>query len=64
MTTPVHAIRSLRWNYTWRGVWVYLRARNVNLWRARLKGRGWWLVLRYPALVVAQQMALAEGVID
>lgn len=62
MSTPVHAIRALRWNYRWRGVWIYLRARNVILWRAGIKGRGWWLVLRYPSFVVAHQLALAEGV--
>lgn len=62
MTTPVHAIRALRWNYRWSGVWVYLRAWNPNLRRAGFDGRGWWLVLRHPRYVVGEQMALAEGV--
>ena len=62
MTTPIHAIRALRWNYRWSGVWVYLRAKNVRQWDDDIRGRGWWQVLRHPSAVVAQQMAIAEGV--
>lgn len=62
MSTPVHAIRALRWNYRWRGVWCWLRSRRVVIpGRPPLIGRGWWLVLRHPSRVVALQDALASG---
>jgi len=59
MTSPIGAIYALRWNYRWSGVWIYLRANHRRPCRG---GPGWWLVIRYPSFVVAQQLALAEGV--
>ncbi|MCA1571979.1 MAG: hypothetical protein LC798_17040 [Chloroflexi bacterium] len=63
MTTPVHAVIALRWNYRWSGVWVWLKARRIQIPGHSVMGPGWWLVLRRPRLVVAYQLALAEGVI-
>lgn len=51
------AIRALRWNYRWRGVWIWLKGRK------RSTGlRGWQMVLRDPRGVIDQQRAAAEGV--
>lgn len=74
--SQVRAIRALRLNYRWRGVRVWLLARHWYRWTsqppymrvrcsqavATWTPRGWWLVLRYPSLVIASQTLLAEGV--
>lgn len=59
--TPLHAIRALRWNYRWRGVWVWLRARSLSI-PGHPERPGWWLVLAHPRRVWSYQMAIAEGV--
>lgn len=51
------AIRALRLNYRWRGVYRWLRGRH------RRSGlRGWQRVLRDPESVIREQHANAEGV--
>lgn len=58
MATPIDAVRALRWNYRWRGVWRWCRSRIP----AHGDRFGWWMVLAHPSQVVASQRALAEGV--
>lgn len=66
----LQALRSLRWNYTRKGVWVWLlqqqRHRVVrDITFARISfyatSRGWMRVLREPEKVTAEQHLLAEG---
>lgn len=63
MTTPIHAIRALRWNYRWSGVWMVLSARKITVPGHGVYGPGWWLVLRHPGLVADWQHAVAEGAV-
>lgn len=56
----VRAVKALRMNYRWRGVWVWLRA-DVSVPGTPFRGRGWKLVLRHPERVIDMQHALAEG---
>lgn len=63
VVSHVRAIRSLRWNYRWRGVWIWLRSPRVRLPGRGIEGRGWWLWLRHPVLVGDWGHAMAEGVI-
>jgi hypothetical protein len=53
----IDAIRALRLNYRWRGVWIWLRGRNQ-----RYGGRrGWRVLLTDPERVIRDQDAIAEG---
>lgn len=61
----IGAIRALRWNYRWSGVWVWLKARH-RLTSSHLREvylRGWVLVLVCPTAVRNSQHALAEGIV-
>jgi hypothetical protein len=58
LTLRLQALRSLRWNYRWRGVWAWLKGRHV-LADGR---RGWQMVLREPQRVIDWQAAIADGV--
>jgi hypothetical protein len=65
----LRALRSLRLNYRWRGVWVWLRAEisavhavGAYLDPCGARHRGWWWVVHEPKRVRAYQLALAEGV--
>jgi hypothetical protein len=54
------ALRALRWNYTRKGVWVWLVG-----WQEpgkRRHVRGYRRILSEPERVVAEQTAVAEGV--
>lgn len=51
------AVRSLRMNYTWKGVWLWLKGRKRSTGK-----RGITMVLRHPDKVIAQSEATAEGV--
>jgi hypothetical protein len=53
----ISAVRALRLNYTWRGVFVWLKGRKRSTGQ-----RGFVVVLRDPARVVIEQHAVAEGV--
>jgi hypothetical protein len=60
----LRALRALRWNYRWRGVLVWLRARHqyedgCAHWTI---ASGWWWLLHRPDLVYGEQLAIAEGV--
>jgi hypothetical protein len=52
----VAAIRSLRRNYTWKGVWIWLKGRKRSTGR-----RGITMVLLDPAKVIANSEAAAAG---
>jgi DnaJ-class molecular chaperone len=80
LITRFKALRSLRWNYTRKGVWVWLKGRQcwtcggegtIDGKRGRpvfcpaCKGspkRGWQRILSEPKQVLAEQTAVAEGV--
>lgn len=57
MTLRLKALRSLRWNYRWRGVWQWLIGRHYV---ADGNPRGWKLVLTDPQRVINWQTAAAE----
>lgn len=55
MRPRIEAIRALRMNYTWKGVYVWLRGRKRD-------GRhGWRLLWEDPEMVRYGQEAIAEG---
>ncbi|HXD26451.1 MAG TPA: hypothetical protein VN609_11000 [Propionibacteriaceae bacterium] len=59
MIIRLKALRSLRWNYTRKGVWFWLKGRHHV---AEGKPRGFVLILREPQRVIDWQTAAAEGV--
>lgn len=50
------AIRALRLNYRWAGVWVYLKGRQRSTGK-----RGWRMVLFHPTEVAQRMHAFADG---
>lgn len=65
MTLRLKALRSLRWNYTRKGVWFWLKGRQRLRYNAAgqlEEVRGWQRVLTEPEKVIAEQTAAAEGV--
>lgn len=89
MILHIRALRSLRWNYTWRGVYVWLRGMRLcghctgagyvlgpsrrhplnplvtigcPVCRSEMFVRGYQRILSEPERVLAEQEAIAEGV--
>lgn len=52
----IRAIRALHMNYSWRGVYIWLRGRKRPTGK-----RGWRMVLREPERVIERYEAIAEG---
>lgn len=56
MRLRLEALSALRLNYTWRGVWIWLRGRKRSTGE-----RGWRQVWREPQKVIERQQAISEG---
>jgi hypothetical protein len=65
----IRAIKAIKQNYRWRGVWVVLRAPVPEYVRLNFVdfplspgARTWLIVILFPDVVIGWQGALAEGV--
>jgi hypothetical protein len=56
MRLRIEAVRALRLNYRWRGVYIWLKGR-----KRRSGLRGWQEILREPERVIQEQHAFADG---